>query len=90
MEQQSTFQIFTKTTAEYSDGIKKIYNLSEKLSYSEELEILEQLFKKYGLMTISDYSKKTGQSRQAIYDQLKKEKLPNIELSNKTFIISEL
>jgi len=58
--------------------------------YSDDLLLLETLFERYGLKTVSEYSEAAKISRQQIYNQINNHKLPNIKLGNQTFIITNL
>lgn len=68
------------------NALQVVKNHIDKLNYSDELSILEHLFKKYNLKTISDYSKENNINRQAIYNQIEKGQVMNIELTGITFI----
>lgn len=65
----------------------QVVNQLDKLPYSDEIEIMVHLFRKYNLKTISDYSDESGISRQTIYNKVNKGNIPSIELAGITFII---
>lgn len=64
-----------------------IVNLPDNLSMSEELQLLEDLFNKYGLKTISEYSDETRINRQTLYNHINSGKIASIKLGKQTFIV---
>lgn len=68
------------------EALQVVKNHIDKLNYSDELSIVQHLFKKYNLKTITDYAKENNISRQSIYNQIEKGQVMNIELTGITFI----
>lgn len=59
---------------------------SNDLNMSEELQIFEVLFKKYGFKTISEYAKENKLTYQGVEYQIKKGLVQNIEVNGKVFV----
>ena len=68
-----------------------VYTLSSVLTgcmrSDEEIQVLKYLADKYHIRTVSDESRATGLSRQAIYNRIKAKKTATVELNNKSYII---
>ena len=66
------------------ENTETVYTVS---NMTDELNIISLLFIKYGLQSVTDFAKKNGETRQAIYKRISKGKQPYIELSGIKFII---
>ena len=62
----------------------------DRLSMSDELKMLEDLWINYGCKTISEYATENKISRQTTYSRIKAGKLPCIILGSQTFILSKI
>ena len=60
------------------------------LNYSDELQIIEVLFKKYKPMTIADYAKLKGKEYNSIKFLVNNFKLPFIEIAENKLILTGL
>jgi predicted DNA-binding protein YlxM (UPF0122 family) len=64
----------------------QLVNQLNNLTMDQEIMVLQHLFKKYNLKTISDHSKDNSISRQAVYNQIEKGHIMNIKIGNQTFV----
>ena len=60
------------------------------LFYNENLQLIEILFKKWGLIEMHNYVKENKLNFNTVKNRIKSGKLPNIKLSETTFIIQKL
>lgn len=78
-----THCIQTSDTLLDDDALAKLDNIF----YSKQIQILEYLFKKLELKTVTQFSKETLISRGKIYDQINSHQIPSVILGGQTFIV---
>lgn len=70
-----------------SKEARQVVQVLDKLSMTDELNILVHITNKYGLKTISNYIRDSGENRQTVYNKIHMGKMPSIDLMGITFVI---
>ena len=63
----------------------KLWINQNELSVSEDLTIIELIFKKYNLMRLKDFASANGLTEQGVLKRANKEQQPFVELSGTKF-----
>jgi len=82
--------IFSDFQNQIDEPSRKISDKLYQPSMSDELRLLSDLFKKYGLQSITDFARDNNHTRQTVYNRIESGKQPAIILANQIFVISIL